>query len=363
MRSTEQKQTELFCTISIESLVPADHPLRTVRKRADAALRRMEIDWSELYSERGRPSIPPEQLLRAMLLQVLYGYGSERRLMQEMRYNFALRWFVGLTMSEEPWDVTVFTKNRERFLRGQVAEAWLKAVVLEAHSEQLIDPEHFSVDGTLIRAWASERSYQPKDNPPKPGQGSGRNGKLLKRDLYESCTDPEARSYRRTQKEWPRLSYLGHVVMEHKHGLIMAGAVTPASTYAERQTASKLLEQVQQWRKKCGFKKRRMTLAADCAYHESDFVQELKRLKIEGHLPAWKKRPRPDWIGEKLRKTRRYQISYKKRSWIERCFAWIKGPAGQARARFRGVRKIDWSFQFAAGVFNLMRMIKLAPQM
>lgn len=362
MRSSEQKQPELFCTISIESLVPASHPLRALRQRADAALGKMDVDWDELYSQRGRPSIPPEQLLRAMLLQVLYGYRSERRLMEEMQYNFALRWFVGLTMSEEPWDVTVFTKNRERFLRGRVAEAWLKAVMLEAHAENLIDAEHFSVDGTLIRAWASERSYQRKENPPGPGQGSGRRGKLLKRDLYESRTDPEARSYRRTRREWPRLSYLGHVVMEHEHGLIVAGAVTQAATHAERQVATELLEKVQQWRRELGRHKRRMTVAADCAYHEKDFVQDLQRLKIEAHLPAWKNRPRPDWIGEELRKTPRYRISYGRRSWIERCFAWIKGTGGQARARFRGVRKINWSFQFTAGVFNLLRLIKLAPQ-
>jgi transposase len=362
MRSTEQKQPELFFTISIESLVPNSHPLRAIRKRADAALARMEIDWSQLYSSRGRPSIPPEQLLRAMLLQILYGYRSERRLMQEMQYNFALRWFVGLTMSEEPWDVTVFTKNRERFLKGQVSEAWLQAVVLEAHSEKLIDPEHFSVDGTLIRAWASERSYQAKEHPPGPKQGSGRGGKLLKRDLYESRTDPEARSYRRTQREWPRLSYLGHVVMEHRHGLIMAGAVTQASTRAERKAATELLQRVQQWRQGFGLEKQPMTVAADCAYHESDFVQDMQRLKIEAHLPAWKNRPRPDWVGEALRRTERYRISYGRRSWIERCFAWIKGPGGQARARFRGVQRIDWSFQFAAGVFNLLRMAKLAPQ-
>jgi transposase len=362
MRSPEQKQQELFCTISIEALIPVNHPLRAIRKRADAALQRMEVNWKELYSERGRPSIPPEQLLRAMLLLILYGYRSERRLMEEMQYNFALRWFVGLSLGEEPWGVTVFTKNRERFLQGAVAEAWLKAVVLEAEECRLIDPEHFSVDGTLIRAWASEGSYQRKPDPPAPGQGTGRGGKLLKRDLYESRTDPEARSYRRTQREWPRLSYLGHVVMEHRHGLIMAGAVTQASTRAERQAATDLLEQVQQWRQRLGFHKRRMTVAADCAYHESDFVQDMQRLKIEAHLPAWKNRPRPDWIGEELRNTQRYRVSYARRSWIERCFAWIKGPGGQARARFRGLRKIHWSFQFTAGVFNLMRMIKLAPQ-
>lgn len=362
MRSPEQKQEELFCTISIEALIPAGHPLRAIRQRADAALGRMEVKWDELYSDRGRPSVPPEQLLRAMLLQILYGYRSERRLMEELQYNFALRWFVGLSMGEEPWDVTVFTKNRERFLKGAVAEAWLKAVVLEADECKLIDREHFSVDGTLIRAWASERSYQPKDNPPAPGQGTGRHGKLLKRDLYESGTDPEARSYRRSRGELPRLSYLGHVVMENRSGLIVAGAVTQASTHAERRTATDLLGQVTKMRQRLGWKKGRVTVAADRAYHEQDFVDSMRTLGIEAHLPAWKNRPRPDWIGEALRRTKRYRRSQSRRGWIERCFAWIKGPAGQGRTRFRGVSRTEWSFQFAAGAFNLLRMLKLVPQ-
>lgn len=362
MRSSEQKQQELFCTICIESLVPASHPLRAIRRRADAALKNMEVDWDGLYSERGRPGIPPEQLLRAMLLLILYGYRSERRLMEEMRYNFALRWFVGLSMGEEPWDVTVFTKNRERFLKGSIAQAWLKAVMVEADQLSLIDREHFSVDGTLIRAWASERSYGPKDDPPAPGQGTGRRGKLLKRDVYESRTDPDARSYRRNRSEPARLSYLGHVVMENRHGLIVAGSVTRASTHAERNAATELLSQVQQTGRRLGWKRGRMTVAADRAYHEQDFVESMQQLGIEPHLPAWKNRPRPDWIGEALRRTRRYRRSISRRSWIERCFAWIKGPAGQGRSRFRGVTRTEWSFQFAAGVFNLLRMLKLAPQ-
>jgi hypothetical protein len=224
--------------------------------------------------------------------------------MEEMRYNFALRWFVGLSMGEEPWDVTVFTKNRDRFLKGAVAEAWLQAVVREAHQAKLLDEEHFSVDGTLIRAWASERSYRPKDDPPAPGQGTGRRGKLLKRDVFASRTDPEARSYRRSQRDVPRLSYLGHIAMENGHGLIVASKVTQASTRAEREAATDLLG----------------------------------------------------------RKTERYRRSLARRGWIERCFAWIKGPGGQGRARFRGTPRISWSFQFAAGVYNLLRMLKLAPQ-
>jgi transposase len=360
MRSSEQKQNELFCTISIESLIPADHPLRVIRKRADAALEKMEVDWNSLYSERGRPSVPPEQLLRAMLLQVLYGYRSERRLMGEMRYNFALRWFVGLTMSEEPWDVTVFTKNRQRFLDGNVAQQWLKAVVIEAHRAGLIDEEHFSVDGTLIQAWASEKSYQPKEDPPK--KGTGRGGKLLKRDLYESTTDSDARLYRKSARDPFRLSYLGHLSIENGNGLIVASTVTRSATNSERQAATRMLKQIQELGQQLGWKTRRMTVAADTAYHEQDFVNAVQQLGIEPHLPAWPRRKRPDWIGAALRQTKRYQRSRSRRKWIERCFAWLKGPAGQRQTRFRGVDRVAWSFDFAAGVYNLLRMMKLSPQ-
>lgn len=205
MRSHDEPQNELFCTISIESLIPPGHPLRTIRQRADRALQRLEPVFEKLYASTGRPSVPPEQVLRALLLQVLYGFRSERRRMEEMRYNFALRWFVGLTMSQEPWDVTVFTKNRARFLESDLAQQWLKAVVMEAHDAKLIDPEHFSVDGTLIQAWASEGSYRPKDDP--PSTGTGRGGKLLKRDVFESSTDPDARLYRKSARDAFRLGF------------------------------------------------------------------------------------------------------------------------------------------------------------
>lgn len=360
MRSHDERQDELFCTISIESLIPPDHPLRTIRQRADRALRRLERTFEKLYASTGRPSVPPEQVLRALLLQVLYGFRSERRLMEEMRYNFALRWFVGLTMSQEPWDVTVFTKNRARFLEGDLAQQWLRAVVMEAHEAQLIDPEHFSVDGTLIQAWASEDSYQPKKNPPRTGTGRG--GKLLKRDVFESTTDPDARLYRKNARDPFRLSYLGHLAMEHRNGLIVASTLTQCSTHAERQAATGLLDKIQQWRKQLdGIGRRRVSVAADTAYHEQDFVEAVKRLGFQAHLPAWPRRKRPDLIGEPLRRTARYRQSQRKRKWIERCFAWLKGPAGQRQTRFRGTDRVAWNFDFASGVYNLLRLIKLAP--
>ncbi len=360
MRSQDHSQDELFCTISIEALIPADHPLRSIRQRANAALKHMGPEFEQLYAKTGRPSVPPEQILRALLLQVLYGFRSERRLMEELRYNFALRWFVGLTMSEDPWDVTVFTKNRRRLLEGDLAQHWLQAIVLEAHRANLLDEEHFSVDGTLIQAWASEKSYRAKDDP--PSRGTGRKGRLLKRDVFESSTDPEAHLYRKSGRAAFQLSYLGHLAIENTNGLIVASTLTQATTHAERQAATGLLGKIQWLGQQLGWKKRRRSVAADTAYHEQDFIAAVRQLGMEPHLPAWPRRKRPDLIGDTLRRTKRYQASQKKRKWIERCFAWLKGPAGQRQTRFRGRDRVAWSFDFAAGVYNLLRITKLVPQ-
>ncbi len=357
MRTPDQPQEELFCTFSIETLIPEDHPLRAIRRRADAVLRRMEKQFSQLYSHTGRPSVAPERLLRALLLQVLYGYRSERRLMQEMQYNFALRWFVGLTMGEAPFDVTVFTKNRDRFLKAELAQQWLKAVVLEARAAQLLDEEHFSVDGTLIEAWASEKSYQSKNDPPAPGQGSGRKGALLKRDTHESKTDPQARLYRKSRRDRFRLSYLGHLIMENRSGLIVASTVTESSTLAEREAATTLLQRVKKLFGRAG---QVVTVGADKAYHQKDFVEAMEKMSIQPHLGAYA--CRPDLVGETVRRTESYRDSVRKRKWIERCFAWIKGPAGGRKTRFRGARRTEWSFTFAAAAYNLVRLSRLAPQ-
>ena len=359
MRREDHTQDELFCTISMESLIPADHPLRRIRQRADGALRTLRPKLKAMYAKVGRPSVPPERLLRALLLQFLYGYGSERRLMTEMRYNLAFRWFVGLTLSEEPWDVTVFTKNRKRFLESELAQQWLKAIVLEARGEGLLDEEHFSVDGTLIQAWASERSYGPKSDPPPPGQGTGRRGELLKRDLYESKTDPDARVFRKSfQQRW-QLGYLGHLVSENRNGLIVASTVTPASKTAERTAATELIRQVRRLFRKPGSSSR-MTVGADKAYHEQDFVDAMRRLHVEPHIGAYR-RHRVDMVGAAVRETAEYRDSQRERKWIERCFSWLKAPGRQRRTSFRGLPKVDWSFTFAAGVYNLLRLTKLAP--
>jgi len=357
MRREDNTQDELFCTISMESLIPSDHPLRRIRQRSDAALRRMQPQLEAMYAKVGRPSVPPERLLRALLLQFLYGYGSERRLMTEMRYNLAFRWFVGLTLSEEPWDVTVFTKNRKRFLESDLAQQWLKAIVVEAQQEGFLDEEHFSVDGTLIQAWASERSYGPKSDPPGPGQGTGRRGGLLKRDLFESKTDTDARIFRKSfQQRW-QLSYIGHLVSENRSGLIVASTVTTASKTAERTAATQLMQRVQRLIGKPG-SPARMSVGADKAYHEQDFVDSMRALQIEPHIGAYR-RHRVDMVGAAVRDTPEYRDSQRKRKWIERCFSWLKAPGRERRTRFRGLARVDWSFTFAAGVYNLLRLTKL----
>jgi len=359
MRAPDHSQEELLYAVSIETLIPGDHPLRAIRKRCDQALVRIEGQFSAMYSHTGRPAIAPERLLRALLLQVLYGYRSERRLMQEMQYNFALRWFVGLGLSEPPWDVTVFTKNRERLLKHDLAQQWLQAVVEEARAGNLLDEEHFSVDGTLLQAWASEKSYQPKDDPPAPGQGSGRNGRLQRRDLFGSKTDADARLYRKSRREPYRLSYLGHLVTENGHGLIVASAATHASATGERDAAKTMLGKIKQlWHPLK--RRKRITVGADKAYHQQDFVEAVEQLDMEPHIGAY--RGRTDLIGEEVRRTKRYRTSMQRRKWIERCFAWIKGPAGLRQTKFRGLARVGWNFTFAAAAYNLLRITRLLQQ-
>jgi transposase len=363
MRTKDTTQDELFCTISIENLIPEKHPLRALRKVADAVLHRMGPVFEKMYSHTGRPCIPPEQLLRALLAKALYGFRSERRLVDELRYNLALRWFVGLSLSQEPWEVTVFTKNRERLLDSKLAQECLQAVVGDANDGGLLDREHFSVDGTLIEASANLSSYREKPNPPKPGQGTGRRGKLLKRDRYESRTDPEANLYRKSKTQPYRLSYLGHATMDHKHGLLVASMATRATTMAEREAAQAMLGKVRKWAGElageAAGKPQQLTVSADTAYHQKDFVESMREMNITPHLPAWKKGKKPDLIGAAMREQEEYRVSYGKRRWIERCFGWMKGAAVAAKTRFRGLRRVEWEFDFLMGAYNVLRMAKL----
>jgi transposase len=348
MRTTDHTQDDLFCAKTLEQLVPSEHRLRKLRPLVDEALREVQPKLRRLYSHTGRPSIAPERLLRALLLQVLYGVRSERRLMEEMTCHMAWRWFVGLSLNEAVWDVTVFTKNRERFLRGDIAQQWLAAVVRMLQQRRLIDEEHFSVDATLIGAHASEQSYQPKQNPPAAGSGSGQRGDLLKRDTHESPTDPDAQLYRKSKRTGFQLAYLGHLVMENRHGLIVAAAATKVST-GERSAARQLLEKLRR-------RMRVSTVGADGAYNERDFVEALRERNITAHVPAYVRRKRKDWMEAKLRRSKAYRLSQRIRKRIESCFGWLKEMGGQRRTRFRGEARVSWAFTFATAALNLVRL-------
>jgi transposase len=349
MRSADETQDDLFCTKTLEELVPEQHRLRRLRPLVDEALKPLRAKLARLYSHTGRPSIAPERLLRALLIQVLYGVRSERRLMEELGCHMAWRWFVGLSLNETVWDVTVFTKNRERFLEGDVAQQWLASVVRMLQQRQLIDEEHFSVDATLIGANASERSYLPKSDPPQTG--SGRRGELLKRDTYESKTDPDAQLYRKSKRTGFQLAYLGHLVMDNRNGLVVAATASRVST-GERGAALELLDKL----------KRRMrvtTVGADRAYNEKEFVEGLRQKGVTAHVPAYVRVKRKDWLGAKVRRTVAYRASQRVRKRIESCFGWLKEVGGQRRTNFRGRARVSWAFTFASAVLNLVRLMRL----
>jgi transposase len=318
----------------------------------DAALRELSPEFDSLYAAGGRPSIAPEKLLRALLLQILYARRSERLLMEEMNYNLLFRWFVGLEMDDEVWDVTVFTKNRERLIAGQVAQKFFAAVVKQAGAAGLLSDEHFTVDGTLIEAWASRRSFEKKPDPPE--RGTGARGRKLLRDTHESKTDPEARLFRRSRAGEARPSYLGHVITENRNGLVVAACVTQSSTKAEREAALAMLPQVSDGR-------RQITLGADKGYQERGFLQALREAQVMPHVAEYGGKPRP-WMGGLRNEERNhpgFEQSQKKRKRVEQVFGWIKHLAGMRQSKFRGRRRVEWMFQLAAAALNLRRLERL----
>jgi transposase len=350
MRGNDQHQTDLYSYSNLEERVGADHPLRRIRQVADAALARLSARFDDIYGDTGRPSIAPEKLLRALLLQVLYSIRSERALMDQIDLHLGFRWFVGLSLNEEVWEASTFSKNRERLLGGEIAQEFLEAVVAEARSKHWLSDERFVVDGTLIEAWASKKSYQPSDEPPAPGEGSGRNGKLQKRDLYESKTDPDARLYKKSGSATSVLSYLGHVLSDARHGLVAAACLTEATTLGERQAAADMIEQLP-------VRRPRIQVAADKAYDDAGFVQRLRQMQATPHVTQYTRRPSA--IDGRTSRHASYRQSQSQRRHIERIFGWLKQVAGQRKTRFRGRRRVGWMFQFASAAYNLVRMINL----
>jgi len=364
MRGTDERSGSLFSYVDLEARVRRDHPLRAIRAIANEALGSLNGDFEVLYAHRlGRPSIPPERLLRAMLLQAFYGIRSERQLMERIEYDLLFRWFVGLGVDEAAWDHSSFTTNRERLLEGEIASKFLAAVLAQPRVRRLLSSDHFSVDGTLLEAWASIKSFRRKDGGDDPGGGGGRNaerdfhGEKRSNETHASTTDPEARLYRKGNGQPARLCYMGHVLMENRHGLAVAGTVTHATGTAEREAALALLDRRPGGAGRC-------TLGADKAYDVKAFVGELRQRKItphvarDDHLTKTGKR-RTSAIDRRITRHPGYGVSQRCRKRIEEVFGWIKSSAGLAKVKVRGRDRVDATFTFAVAAYNLIRLPKL----
>jgi transposase len=351
MRGEGQDQGVMFSYVTMEQRIPADHPIRAIRAMVDEAMRGMDAAFSAMYARRGRPSIAPERLLRAQLLMVLYSITSERRLMEQLNYNLLFRWFVGLEMDDAVWDATVFSKNRERLIEADISQQLLLAVVEQARGRQLLSEEHFTVDGTLIQAWASRRSFREKADP--PDRGTGARGRKLLRDTHASTTDPEARLYRKSSSGASVPSYLGHVITENRNGLVVAAMATQAGNSEERRAALKMLKHLK--------RARRMTLGADKSYQQEEFVQGLRAEQVVPHVAEYAPNPQwANWLTEQERNDYGYTVSQRKRKLVEKVFGWMK--QGRLRqVKVRGLRRVDWLFQLAAAAHNLLRLSRLVP--
>jgi transposase len=311
----------------------------------------MDEELNKLYASRGRPSIAPERLLRAQLVMVLYSIRSERQLMEQLNYNLLFRWFVGLEMDDPVWDATVFSKNREPLVAAEVSEQLLLSVVEEARTEGLLSEEHFTVDGTLIQAWASRRSFKEKDDP--PSHGTGARGRKLLRDTHESSTDPEARLYRKSSSGAVVPSYLGHVITENRNGLIVTAMATQAGNAAERLAALEMVKRLK--------RRGRITLGADKSYQEERFVSGLRKAEVTPQVAEYKlNRKWPSWLTEAERNDPGLAISQKKRKLVEKSFGWMKHDRLR-QVKLRGLKRVDWLFRFAAAAHNLLRLSTLIP--
>ena len=363
MRGSDERSGSLFSYVDLEARVGADHPLRVIREITNAALLALDGEFAALYPARlGRPSIPPERLLRAMLLQAFYGIRSERQLMERMEFDLLFRWFVGLGVDDPAWDHSSFTKNRDRLLEGEIAAKFLQAVLAQPRVKRLLSSDHFSVDGTLIEAWASLKSFRRKDGNDQGGDGPGRNaerdfhGEKRSNETHASTTDPQARLYRKGDGQPARLCYIGHALMENRHGLVVGGAASLATGTAEREMALDLLD-----RRQSG---RRITLGADKAYDVTQFVDDLRRrsvtphIAIDGHVTKTGKRRRTA-LDRRTTRHAGYEVSQRCRKRIEEVFGWLKGPAGLAKVKLRGRARVDAAFTLALAAYNLVRLPKL----
>lgn len=354
MRGDDQQQSGMFSYVSLEERVPQDHPLRAIRKAVDEILRAMAKDFDSMYAKTGRPSVPPERLLRAVFLQILYTVRSERMLMEQMNYNLLFRWFVGLEMDEPVWNHAVFSKNRERLLNQEVAREFFGRVLEQAKPH--LSDEHFSVDGTLIEAWASQKSFQKKDGG--DGDAGQFRGERRSNQTHESKTDPDARLYRKGHGQEAKLGYLGHVLMENRHGLIVDAMVTHADGTAERDAALLMLYGKWRSRRRRG-RRGPMSVGADKAYDTRAFVNTVRELGIRPHVARNAARCGGSALDERTSRHQSYAVSQSKRPLIEKAFGWMKQTGGMRKTKLRGLAKVTWQFLMTAAAFNLWRLPKL----
>jgi transposase len=360
MRGDDRQTGWMFSYVSPEERVPADHPLRAIRRMTDAIFERLSPQFDRLYSRIGRPSIPPEKLLRALLLQGFYTVRSERLLIEQLQYNLLFRWFVGLSMDDPVWDATTFTKNRDRLLEGDIADAFFREVLAEATAAGLVSDEHFTVDGTLLEAWASQKSFRRRDTPVDPPDDPGNptinfRGEQRKNDTHQSTTDPDARLYKKSTGAEAKLAYLGHLLMENRNGLIVDAMVTAATGKAERDAALTMLGDLPDGG--------RITVGSDTNYDTRDFVRHTREMGVTPHVSQY---PETDRRGSAIdaRTTRHpgYDISQRKRKLVEQAFGWMKTVGVLRKLHHRGGLLVDWIFTFHAAAYNLVRLRRLLAQ-
>jgi transposase len=352
MRGDERVQDGMFSYVRLEQRVPQEHPLRAIRKLTDEVLRSLSGEFDALYSDQGRPSIAPEYVLRALLLQVFFSVRSERQLVEQIDYNLLFRWFVGLGMDDAVWNHAVFSKNRDRLLTSEVAQRFFAEV--NRRAKGFMSDEHFTVDGTLIQAWASQKSFRPKDGS---GDGDGTNfhGQKRSNDTHESTTDPDARLYKKSYGKESHLAYLGHALVENRNGLIAQAMATTADGYAEREAALLMLETQRKGRA------RRITVGADKAFDSKDFVEAAREMNVTVHVTKNDKKRRSNLDRRTTRHTG-YAISLSRRWLIEKSFGWLKQTGPMRQVKLRGLHKVDWLFVFSCAAHNLCRLPRLMTQ-
>jgi transposase len=360
MRGEDQQQGAMYSYLSPEQRVSQEHPLRVIRAISDPVLKELSPEFERLYAANGRPSIAPEKLLRALLLQVLYTIRSERLLMEQLDYNLLFRWFVGLNMDDAVWVPTVFSKNRDRLLAGDIASAFFEGVVAKLREKNLLSDEHFTVDGTLLEAWAGAKSFKRKDGKSEPPEEGGSNptvnfhGEKRSNQTHQSTTDGDARLAKKAKGKEAKLSYAGHVLMENRNGLIVTTRVTKATGTAECAAALEMIEEVSG--------ERRITAGGDKGYDQRKFVESLRRENVTPHVARNEKRPGGSALDHRTTRHAGYEVSQRVRKRVEEIFGWMKTIGLMRKLRHRGEERVGWMFTFTAAVYNLVRARNLLEQ-